>query len=99
MSKSNDEKMLELIKAKKEGLKIVYGEIGFQHIVEKNHAWDLHNNYTIIRPREYIICIPSDGREAFIKDTVNIWTCSDFGKLSGRGAEYILMREVFEDEM
>lgn len=99
MSKNNDDLILGLIKAKREGLKIVYGDIGHSIIVEDNHAWDLFNNtYTVVRPREFIICIPQDGRDPFVKEVRNTWTRSDFGKYSG-GAEYLLMREVFVEDI
>lgn len=94
---NNDELMLELIKAKKEGLKITFGASGFSSVSE-NHAWDLNKNvYKIIRPREYIIHIPTKG-DASIQEISNNWTRSDFGMTAG-GDEYILMREVFKEDI
>jgi len=90
---TNDDVMYELLKAKKEGLKIVYGDLGFSLTVEEDHLWDLSNNtYSIIRPREYIICIPKKGKP-YIEKLENRWTRSDFGKREN-GDNYILMREV-----
>jgi len=89
MNKTNDDVMQELLKAKKEGLRIVYDNI----CIEENHAWDISNNtYSIIRPREYIICIPKKGKP-YIEKLENRWTRSDFGKREN-GDNYILMREV-----
>lgn len=95
---NNDELILSLIEAKKEGLKIAYGDLGFSNIVEEDHLWDLSNNtYTIMRPREYIILVPKIGEPTIISVT-NIWNRSDFG-LDGEGCEAILMREVFKEDI
>ena len=95
---NNDDVILELIKAKKEGLKIEYSDLNFTSIVEEDHLWDLVNNtYNIIRPREYIICIPKKS-VPYITELKNNWTKSDFGKTSD-GDEFILMREVFKDDV
>lgn len=94
---NNDELILRLIAAKRDGLTIMYGDVGHELKVEENHCWDLKYNYRVIRPREYIVFVSKDG-EVKIVATKNNWTKSDFGRLKD-GDEYILMREVFKEDM
>lgn len=101
MTKTNDDLMQELLRAKRNGEKILYGFIGgiLDGIVEDDHAWDLNNNvYKIRRRREYIIKIDDrDKDNPEVYATESHWTRSDFGKIEL--GEYILMREVYPEEM
>ena len=97
--KNNDELMRELLTAKANGEKIFYAEKG-KHpgtLVEDDHAWDLAGlEYKIRRRREFIIKV-RDGDHAKVEHEHNNWTRSDFGT-TGQD-EYVLMREVYQDEM
>lgn len=97
MSSSNDDLMYTLLKAKRDGEKIYCSTgKGPETVIKADHAWDLNNNvYRIRTRREYIIRI-KDG-ESTIEETSNHWTRSDFGR--SEGSDFILMREVFQEEM
>lgn len=101
MSKTNDEIMQDLLTAKRKGEKIFYGETAATRTteVEADHEWNLnHNMYLIRRRREYIVQIDDrDISNPKIRHTDNHWTRSDFGKTEM--GEYVLMREVYPEEM
>ena len=101
MTKTNDEVMEDLLRAKRKGEKIFYGASAASRTtpIENDHVWDLNNNvYLIRRRREYIISISDrDKNNPIIEYTDNHWTRSDFGKTES--GEYILMREVYPEEM
>ena len=101
MAKTNDDLMQELLRAKRNGDKIYCGTIGglLSTEVKGDHAWDLVNNtYEIRHRREYIINIDDRDKDVpEIIQTENNWTRSDFGKTET--GEYILMREVYPEEM
>lgn len=101
MAKTNDELMQELLRAKRNGEKIYYGCKGgtLPNIVENDHEWNLTDNMYVIRHRrEYIIKIDDrDKDNPAIEYTDNHWTRSDFGKTEM--GEYVLMREVYPEEM
>ena len=92
--------MYKLLAAKKEGTKIYYRDkkVLTWIEVEDGHAWNLQiNEYDIRARREFIVSI-SKGGVANIKETHNNWTRSDFG-LDTEGNDYVLMREVYREEM
>ena len=96
---NNDEYMGQLLTAKANGEKILYAATGDVPctLVEDDHLWDLAGlDYKIRRRREFIIKV-RDGDHAKIEHEHNNWTRSDFGR-SGQD-DYILMREVYQDEM
>ena len=101
MSKTNDDLMQELLRAKRNNETIFYGfkDGKLDGIVEDDHAWDLNNNeYKIRHRREYIIKISDrDKNNPVVEYTDNHWTRSDFGKTEM--GEYVLMREVYPEEM
>lgn len=98
---SNDTLMACLLSAKAKGETIFYYGSGDDSdgIVKDDHAWDLSRLiYKIKVRREFIINVRSDGTQPEIVETHNEWTRSDFGKYNGND-EYILMREVYPEEM
>ena len=109
MNETNDAVMQHLLTAKRKGTKIFYGrkytetgELSTAEpttVVETDHAWDVSNNVYMIRHRrEYIISIDDRNKDnPEITYTENNWTRSDFGKTEM--GEYILMREVYPEEM
>ena len=101
MTKTNDEVMEDLLRAKRKGEKIFYGASAASRTtpIENDHVWDLNNNvYLIRRRREYIISISNRHEDdPAIAHTKNNWTRSDFGRTES--GEYILMREVYPEEM
>lgn len=95
----NDTLMKKLLDAKAAGEMVYYAAKGnIPHtLVEDDHAWDLAGlDYKIRSRREFIILVRDNG-ESTIEHEHNNWTRSDFGP-NGHG-EYILMREVYQDDM
>jgi len=95
----NDSLIRTLLDAKAKGEKILYAAKGKTPniLIEDDHAWDLVGlDYKIRRRREFVIKVRDDD-VAYIECEYNNWTRSDFGK-SGQD-EYILMREVYQEEM
>jgi len=101
MSKTNDEIMQDLLTAKRQGEQIFYGDTADTRTteIEDDHTWDLNNNmYLIRRRREYIIQVMNDNKKnPIIHSTENHWTRSDFG--NSEMCEYVLMREVYPEDM
>ena len=96
---NNDDRITELVAAKAAGFRITYKAVGSKYIcdIDEDHLWNLNNTYHIIRPREYIIVVPLKS-VPYIEEINNNWTRSDFGKREN-GNEYILLREVFKEDM
>ena len=100
MSKTNDELMYELLQAKRKGEKVFYScGKGPEVVIEVDHTWNLTDNvYRIRRRREFIVKIDDrDTDKPVVAHTDNHWTRSDFGKTES--GEYVLMREVYPEEM
>lgn len=100
----HDDLMHKLLLAKSHGEVVTYwpqvrAEAHTPKLVEEDHIWDLQNNvYNIRVRREFIIKIDDrDKNNPEVAYTDNHWTRSDFGKIEL--GEYILMREVYPEEM
>lgn len=102
---ASDDLMYQLLKAKKNGDKIYYQtkvdeglRLSPPMLVGEDHIWNLESNcYKIRKRREFIILVDKEGNPN-IYEKENYWTRSDFGP-NADGGEYILMREVYQEEM